>query len=173
MFVQCQFYRKVYGNILKMLFHLRKSIHSDVWSFGVVCWEIMTRGLTPYGTVQSWEGIEKYITDGKRLEKPNHCDSTIYQVMLQCWNGTRSDRPTFGRLANFLFDHYTKLMNGGMSYYELPNSSSEIEFDKIATFLGTKRGSLDGLDLKDEKFQAGFKVKKLLFFVQVKFLRTH
>ena len=139
----------------KTAFHLQRSIHSDVWSFGVVCWEIMTRGLTPYGTVHSWDGLEKFITDGKRLEKPNHCDGTIYQVMLQCWNATRSDRPTFGRLSNFLFDHYTKLMNGGMSYYELPNSSSEIEFDKIATFLGSKRG-LDALDLKDEKFQFGF-----------------
>ena len=75
----------------------------------------MTRGLTPYGTMQSWEEIEKYIIDGKRLGKPNHCDDTIYQVMLQCWNGSRSERPTFNRLANFLFDHYTKLMNGGMS----------------------------------------------------------
>ena len=47
-------------------------------------------------------------------------------------------------------------MNGGMSYYELPNSSSAIEFDKIASFLGTKRGGLEGIDLKEEKFQLGF-----------------
>ena len=119
----------------------------------------MTRGLTPYGTIQSWENIEKYIIDGKRLEKPNHCDDTIYQVMLECWNGSRSERPTFGRLANFLFGHYTKLMNGGMSYYELPNSSAEIEFDKIASFLGSKRGVLEDIDLKEEKFQLGFKVR--------------
>ena len=50
-------------------------------------------------------------------------------------------------------------MNGGMSYYELPNSSAEIEFDKIASFLGSKRGVLEDIDLKEEKFQLGFKVR--------------
>uniref|UniRef100_A0A914CF01 Protein kinase domain-containing protein n=1 Tax=Acrobeloides nanus TaxID=290746 RepID=A0A914CF01_9BILA len=48
------------------------SDRSDVWSFGVVIWEIFERGKTPYGTMSVKE-IRDFLNEGKRLPKPNSC----------------------------------------------------------------------------------------------------
>merc|ERR1712117_237113 len=57
---------------------------SDVWSFGVLMWEIVTLGSTPYpGTPAAT--VMKSVRDGFRLEKPPHCDRCLYNIMSRCW----------------------------------------------------------------------------------------
>ena len=51
---------------------------SDVWSFGVLMWEIITLGSTPYPGMSGSEVMKK-VKEGHRLEKPEHCDSTFIQ----------------------------------------------------------------------------------------------
>ncbi|XP_070574817.1 tyrosine-protein kinase receptor Tie-1-like [Ptychodera flava] len=79
---------------------------SDVWSYGVVLWEIVTLGSTPYGRLSPSEIVRK-VKDGHRLPKPIHCSDEFYQVMQACWKEQREERPTFsdicltvGQLAN-------------------------------------------------------------------------
>jgi len=67
---------------------------SDVWSFGVLLWEIVTLGASPYpgmGPKQVMTGIQK----GFRMEKPEHCAEKIYNIMQQCWNSSPDERPSF------------------------------------------------------------------------------
>ncbi|BFZ14638.1 hypothetical protein BsWGS_17677 [Bradybaena similaris] len=72
---------------------------SDVWSFGVVLWELMTRGLMPYPEVDNWD-IIRYLKAGRRMPHPNYCPDPLYEIMLQCWHANPAERPTFSQLAH-------------------------------------------------------------------------
>uniref|UniRef100_A0A674NUD7 receptor protein-tyrosine kinase n=1 Tax=Takifugu rubripes TaxID=31033 RepID=A0A674NUD7_TAKRU len=74
---------------------------SDVWSFGIVMWEVMAFGERPYWDMSNHE-VMKTINEAFRLPAPMDCPSAIYQLMLQCWQHDRSKRPRFLDIVNFL-----------------------------------------------------------------------
>lgn len=73
-------------------------MESDVWSYGVLLWEIESGGLKPYAGLDTAEIIAE-LKKGYRLEKPNGCSEEMYQVMRSCWNPNPSERPTFDQLV--------------------------------------------------------------------------
>ncbi|KAH9519880.1 hypothetical protein Btru_071127 [Bulinus truncatus] len=75
------------------------SVKSDVWSFGVVLWELMTRGLMPYPEVDNWD-IIRYLKAGRRMPHPIYCPDQLYEIMLHCWDGDPVVRPTFAQLVD-------------------------------------------------------------------------
>eukprot|EP01137_Pigoraptor_chileana_P022904 Opistho-2@88378 len=78
--------------------HFRKfSSKSDVWSFGVVCWEIFSFGQRPFEELNGTE-ITKLIDDGGRLPMPEMASDRVYAMMLNCWNADPHERPTFLQL---------------------------------------------------------------------------
>ncbi|XP_052781960.1 hepatocyte growth factor receptor-like [Mya arenaria] len=74
------------------------SSKSDVWSFGVTLWELLTRGMCPYPTVDNWD-MMRFLKDGRRLENTEFCPEEMYQIMLRCWSWEPEARPTFAELA--------------------------------------------------------------------------
>ncbi|XP_019637130.1 PREDICTED: tyrosine kinase receptor Cad96Ca-like [Branchiostoma belcheri] len=76
------------------LFYHTYTTQSDVWSFGVLLWEIMTMGKKPYGRMTG-KDLMKLLPDGYRLEKPALCPQEIYDVMRCCWETLPENRPTF------------------------------------------------------------------------------
>ncbi|XP_038048242.1 angiopoietin-1 receptor-like [Patiria miniata] len=70
---------------------------SDVWSFGVVLWEIATFGATPYPGIQS-KLLAERLQEGYRLPKPENCADEIYDLMMRCWQPQPSQRPSFKEL---------------------------------------------------------------------------
>eukprot|EP00117_Sycon_ciliatum_P010981 scpid79423/ scgid4016/ Fibroblast growth factor receptor 2 len=70
---------------------------SDVWSFGVVLWEIASLGCTPYTGIPV-DSLYTALRDGKRLEKPDGCIQHIYNMMQWCWQADPAARPTFTKL---------------------------------------------------------------------------
>lgn len=74
---------------------------SDIWSFGVLLWEIETGGCAPYAGMVFSELLEK-LKAGSRLEKPRYCSDSLYGVMLRCWNANPKTRPTFEELSEEL-----------------------------------------------------------------------
>ncbi|KAL6080803.1 hypothetical protein STEG23_023812 [Scotinomys teguina] len=60
------------------------STESDVWSFGVVLWEIFTYGKQPWYQLSNTEAIE-CITQGRELERPRACPPDVYAIMRGCW----------------------------------------------------------------------------------------
>ncbi|XP_017860577.1 PREDICTED: fibroblast growth factor receptor homolog 2 [Drosophila arizonae] len=72
---------------------------SDVWSYGVLLWEIMTYGEQPYPNIMSAEELYSYLITGQRMEKPPKCSLNIYVVMRQCWHFESCARPTFAELV--------------------------------------------------------------------------
>nr|XP_020496071.1 high affinity nerve growth factor receptor [Labrus bergylta] len=57
---------------------------SDIWSFGVVLWEIFTYGKQPWYQLSNSEAIE-CITQGRELERPRTCPKEVYMLMQGCW----------------------------------------------------------------------------------------
>ncbi|XP_078698808.1 proto-oncogene tyrosine-protein kinase ROS-like isoform X2 [Branchiostoma floridae x Branchiostoma belcheri] len=74
---------------------------SDVWSFGVLLWEIMTMGNQPYPARTNLE-VMHFVRSGGRLDKPYNCPDDIHQLMLRCWSKNASNRPTFRYSLDFL-----------------------------------------------------------------------
>ncbi|XP_057303646.1 ephrin type-B receptor 1-B-like [Hydractinia symbiolongicarpus] len=67
---------------------------SDVWSYGVVVWEIMSYGERPYWEWSNYEVLEQ-VNRGYRLPPPMGCPRVVHDLMLQCWNRDRTKRPLF------------------------------------------------------------------------------
>ncbi|PZC86326.1 ephrin type-B receptor 2 [Helicoverpa armigera] len=74
---------------------------SDVWSMGIVCWEVMSFGERPYWNWSNQDVI-KSIEKGYRLPAPMDCPEAVYQLMLDCWQKERTHRPTFASIVKTL-----------------------------------------------------------------------
>ncbi|XP_054266069.1 ephrin type-B receptor 1-B-like isoform X3 [Macrosteles quadrilineatus] len=74
---------------------------SDVWSFGIVCWEVMSYGERPYWNWSNQDVI-KSIEKGYRLPAPMDCPEAIYQLMLDSWQKERTHRPSFASIVKTL-----------------------------------------------------------------------
>nr|XP_057929768.1 vascular endothelial growth factor receptor 2 isoform X2 [Doryrhamphus excisus] len=75
---------------------------SDVWSFGVLLWEIFSLGASPYPGVCIDESFCRRLKEGTRMRPPEYATSEIYQTMLDCWLDHPTDRPTFAELVEHL-----------------------------------------------------------------------
>ncbi|XP_061187862.1 hepatocyte growth factor receptor-like [Saccostrea echinata] len=73
------------------------SAKSDVWSYGVLLWELMTRGAIPYPEVDNWD-VCTYIKTGRRLQRPEYCPPHLYRLMRMCWQENPMQRPPFSRM---------------------------------------------------------------------------
>ncbi|XP_077391315.1 tyrosine-protein kinase receptor Tie-1 isoform X2 [Festucalex cinctus] len=71
---------------------------SDVWSFGILLWEIVSLGGTPYCGMTCAELYEK-LPQGYRMEKPKNCDDEVYELMKQCWRDRPYERPPFSQVS--------------------------------------------------------------------------
>uniref|UniRef100_A0A3P8ZYH7 Receptor protein-tyrosine kinase n=1 Tax=Esox lucius TaxID=8010 RepID=A0A3P8ZYH7_ESOLU len=79
--------------------HYRRFTHqSDVWSYGVTIWELMTFGGKPYDGI-STRDIPDLLEKGERLPQPPICTIDVYMVMVKCWMIDADSRPKFKELA--------------------------------------------------------------------------
>ncbi|XP_035226687.1 vascular endothelial growth factor receptor 3-like [Stegodyphus dumicola] len=72
---------------------------SDVWSFGILLWEIFTLGSNPYPGIEINEEFFKKLKNGYRMEKPDLAPDKIYNLMKNCWLDDPNQRPDFTYLA--------------------------------------------------------------------------
>uniref|UniRef100_A0AAX7SM77 Fibroblast growth factor receptor n=1 Tax=Astatotilapia calliptera TaxID=8154 RepID=A0AAX7SM77_ASTCA len=89
---------------------------SDVWSFGVLLWEIFTLGGSPYPGVPV-EELFKLLKEGHRMDKPSTCTHELYMMMRDCWHAVPSQRPTFKQLVEDL--DRALAMTSNQEYLEL------------------------------------------------------
>ncbi|KAF4078368.1 hypothetical protein AMELA_G00198450 [Ameiurus melas] len=74
---------------------------SDVWSYGIVMWEVMSFGERPYWDMSNQDVINA-IEQDYRLPRPPDCPAPLHQLMLDCWQRERASRPRFCDLVNSL-----------------------------------------------------------------------
>ncbi|XP_019345380.1 ephrin type-B receptor 1 isoform X6 [Alligator mississippiensis] len=74
---------------------------SDVWSYGIVMWEVMSFGERPYWDMSNQDVINA-IEQDYRLPPPMDCPAALHQLMLDCWQKDRNTRPRFTEIVNTL-----------------------------------------------------------------------
>ncbi|XP_072308113.1 ephrin type-A receptor 8 isoform X3 [Eucyclogobius newberryi] len=77
------------------------SSSSDVWSYGVVMWEVMSYGERPYWNLTNRDVI-KSVEEGYRLPAPMGCPAALHTLMLDCWQKDRNERPRFCQIVTVL-----------------------------------------------------------------------
>uniref|UniRef100_V9KQD8 Tyrosine-protein kinase n=1 Tax=Callorhinchus milii TaxID=7868 RepID=V9KQD8_CALMI len=77
----------------------RYSVKSDVWSFGILLYEIVTYGKIPYVGLDNQELVQK-VSMGYRMPRPEGCSMHLYQLMQECWHKNPQERPTFETITS-------------------------------------------------------------------------
>nr|XP_006820692.1 PREDICTED: macrophage colony-stimulating factor 1 receptor-like [Saccoglossus kowalevskii] len=99
---------------IEAIFDQIYTTQSDVWSFGVVLWEIITLGASPYPGI-SGKRLLKMLKTGHRMEQPDNCPQEIYHIMRSCWQAAANDRPSFTQLREQL----ERILEDSQQYIDL------------------------------------------------------
>ncbi|KAL8207400.1 UNVERIFIED_CONTAM: hypothetical protein K2H54_055998 [Gekko kuhli] len=100
------------------------TIQSDVWSFGVLLWEIFSLGASPYPGVKIDEEFCRRLKEGTRMRAPDYTTPEMYQTMLDCWHGEPKQRPTFSELVEHLGNILqASVHQDGKDYIVLPQTA--------------------------------------------------
>ncbi|NP_001393702.1 proto-oncogene tyrosine-protein kinase receptor Ret isoform p precursor [Homo sapiens] len=103
---------------IESLFDHIYTTQSDVWSFGVLLWEIVTLGGNPYPGIPP-ERLFNLLKTGHRMERPDNCSEEMYRLMLQCWKQEPDKRPVFADISKDL----EKMMVKRRDYLDLAAST--------------------------------------------------
>lgn len=94
---------------VESLEHKKFSTASDIWSFGVLLWELLTLCQQPYADIDPFE-MSAYLQDGFRLTQPVNCPDELFTVMACCWALAPNERPTFSQLSVFMNEFNNQLV---------------------------------------------------------------
>ena len=80
------------------------SLHSDIWSFGVLCWEVFAFGRQPYEMLSD-EQVLNEVAGGLTLGVPEEgCPPALFRIMRKCWSYVPEQRPQFAKLCVAIID---------------------------------------------------------------------
>ncbi|XP_064621655.1 uncharacterized protein LOC135484269 isoform X2 [Lineus longissimus] len=98
------------------------TIQSDVWSFGILLWEIVTMGGSPYPSI-ALADLYVVLCNGYRMDSPSNCSPEVYDIMHRCWAENPANRPTFTDLRESL----DLLLGRELNYLQLDNIDVPIQ----------------------------------------------
>lgn len=137
------YYRKTTKGVIPLRWMAPEAIDqvysssSDVWSYGVLLWEIYTLGLLPYQDIDQ-SSLYTWLREGHRLEQPPKCPNQVYKLMRRCWRYNSWERPTFSDLVKELDDisngpHYPEYYDMSIPIMDTP-PTSDYEVDYSDSF---------------------------------------
>ena len=117
---------------IEAIYHQEFTVASDVWAYGIVLFEIVTLGGTPYPSIDNLLLCEM-LKSGYRMDKPENCGDEIYNIMLHCWNEITLLRPTFTELR----EHLEKTIEA-CHYFNFNINENNIYYN-VASFKSVQR----------------------------------
>ncbi|KAF2973757.1 hypothetical protein EK904_004599 [Melospiza melodia maxima] len=84
------------------LFERTYTMKSDVWSYGILLWEIFSLGVNPYPGIQVDTNFYKLIQSGFKMDQPYYATKDVYCMMQSCWALDSRERPSFSHLVSSL-----------------------------------------------------------------------
>uniref|UniRef100_A0A8C5BPV1 receptor protein-tyrosine kinase n=1 Tax=Gadus morhua TaxID=8049 RepID=A0A8C5BPV1_GADMO len=84
------------------IFEAMYTAQSDVWSYGILLWEIFSLGMSPYPSMAVDSRFYKMVKGGYQMARPDFAPPEIYSIMKMCWNLEPTERPTFGQITQIL-----------------------------------------------------------------------
>ncbi|XP_063048990.1 macrophage colony-stimulating factor 1 receptor [Engraulis encrasicolus] len=84
------------------IFECVYTVQSDVWSYGILLWEIFTLGKSPYPNVLVDSKFYKMIKTGYHMTRPDYAPPEIYSLMKMCWTLEPTERPTFSKISSLI-----------------------------------------------------------------------
>lgn len=124
---------------LESILFRRYTHQSDVWSYGVTVWEMMSYGAEPYTSMRPQE-VPDLLEKGERLSQPQICTIDVYMVMVKCWMIDENVRPTFKELAN----EFTRMARDPPRYLVIKEDCSQQ--DTAPDELAQRSADLDDLE---------------------------
>ncbi|XP_042898264.1 insulin-like peptide receptor isoform X1 [Parasteatoda tepidariorum] len=89
---------------------------TDVWSYGVVLWEMATLASQPYQGLSN-EDVLKFVIAGNTMDRPEDCPDLLFEVMTMCWNKNPKARPTFLELVEMFLPHVENIVQDVFHYF--------------------------------------------------------
>uniref|UniRef100_A0A671KMC3 receptor protein-tyrosine kinase n=1 Tax=Sinocyclocheilus anshuiensis TaxID=1608454 RepID=A0A671KMC3_9TELE len=78
------------------------TVQSDVWSYGILLWEIFSLGKSPYPSILVDSKFYKMIKCGYQMSRPDFAPPEMYTIMKMCWNLEAAERPTFSKISQLI-----------------------------------------------------------------------
>uniref|UniRef100_A0A672SU31 receptor protein-tyrosine kinase n=1 Tax=Sinocyclocheilus grahami TaxID=75366 RepID=A0A672SU31_SINGR len=78
------------------------TVQSDVWSYGILLWEIFSLGKSPYPNILVDSKFYKMIKCGYQMSRPDFAPPEMYTIMKMCWNLEAAERPTFSKISQLI-----------------------------------------------------------------------
>ncbi|EFX62888.1 hypothetical protein DAPPUDRAFT_119760 [Daphnia pulex] len=100
------------------------SSQSDVWSYGILLWEIFSLGNVPYPGMENGWVLVREIQNGCRMEKPEYSPNFLGEIMKNCWQKNPNERPTFSQLAGVIEKQIESLVN--LNYLNMNRPANEV-----------------------------------------------
>ncbi|XP_057312170.1 uncharacterized protein LOC130653668 [Hydractinia symbiolongicarpus] len=94
------------------------SSKSDVWSFGILLYEILTKGKQPYPSLSNHDTLS-FVSKGNKMPAPNGCPEELYEIMSSCWERNAQERPTFETLKWKLEEFCLELLKKGKCFFTM------------------------------------------------------
>uniref|UniRef100_A0A8C1LK41 Receptor protein-tyrosine kinase n=1 Tax=Cyprinus carpio TaxID=7962 RepID=A0A8C1LK41_CYPCA len=130
---------------LESILHRKFTHQSDVWSYGVTVWELMTFGMKPYDQIPARE-IPDLLEGGDRLPQPFNCTEDVYMIMVKCWMIDPDSRPRFKELV----EEFSLMARDPARYVVILNDdqkslSSPVDSEFFRTLLAEEGGNVKEL----------------------------
>nr|XP_005988381.1 PREDICTED: macrophage colony-stimulating factor 1 receptor [Latimeria chalumnae] len=107
------------------IFDCLYTIQSDVWSYGILLWEIFSLGKSPYPGMLVDSKFYKLIQSGYQMGRPDCASPEMYDIMKKCWNPEPTSRPTFEQIGKLIQNHLGD--DPEEPYKDIPNNRQVME----------------------------------------------
>lgn len=84
------------------IFECVYTVQSDVWSYGILLWEIFSLGQSPYPNILVDSKFYKMIKCGYQMSRPDFALPEMYTIMKMCWNLEPTERPNFSKIVQLI-----------------------------------------------------------------------